>query len=840
MCAGGLTLRANARQHKTFAADRSSSTVEALPLVAWTAVLTALWAGGLPLAAALFPRFPDRGAALALPLALAVVTLVAYWVGHLWFGPLTVVAAVLVLALAAALALYRGAVPRPRRLGGPAAVFAVGFTFVLAIRAANPAVVPAGGEKFLDFGLLNAVLRADRLPPEDIWFAGERLRYYYGGYLTASIVARLSGTAPAAAYNLAVATFYGLLVAAAYGLAGALAAARDAPRRLGGVAGAFLVGLAGNLATPARVAVGLLPPELTERYAWLVLGGVRLPYEEAVTAATGWQDYDYWFARYVIADTPNVFPYWTFLNGDLRPHMTSGAALLAVAALGFAYYRTPWESVRRRRLLLFGAVPLLAGYLTLVNTWGLPAAVGLVFLASLFAPADPASLLPGRLAASLASDGGHEDAVGAVVRRELRRGATALGVALVSGALAALVAAPLLARTPENGGLALLPPRSGMGGLVLVHGAFLGVFALYLLRRLWPDSGVARRRVGAGLAGIAGLLLAGVVLDLAAVALFGPLLVAAWWTARREGGYETVLIIAGLGIVLAVEFLYAVVWPYDPNAPRWNTVYKAYTQTWELWGVAGGAAVAWLAGSALPRLRALARGPSLDRLRAARWDLASVVLVVVLLGLTGTFAAATVPQEVERYTEDGASAASLDATAYVSTYHPGEDTAIAWLDDREGTPTVVAAPGTSPYQWYNAPSSLTGLPTVAGWEHAAGYHGRAAYRERVDDVEAIYAGNWSAAADRLAAHDVRYVYVGPAERERYGEVSFAGLAGVSVAHQSGEATVYGVEQSALAVRPEYEGRQRATTVGGALRERYCSEPVDERPAWLPDGLCSEG
>ena len=813
--------------------------MDALPVLTWVAVLAGLWTAGLPLAAALFPRFPDRGAAMAPPVALAVVTLVAYWLGQLWFGTLTVAAGVAVLVLGAALALYRGATPRLRRLGGPIAVFAVSFGFLLAVRAAGPAVVPAGGEKFLDFGLLNAVLRADRLPPEDVWFAGERLRYYYGGYLTAGVLADLSGTAPAAAYNLAVATFYGLLVTAAYGLAGALAAARDAPRRLGGLVGAFLVGLAGNLATPARVAVGLLPPEMTERYARYVVGGVRLPYEDAVTAVTGWQDYNYWFARYVIPDTPNVFPYWTFLNGDLRPHMMSGAALLAAAALGFAYYRAPAGERRRRRLLVFGAVPLVAGYLTLVNTWGLPAAGGLLFLAALFGPADPASLLPGRLADRLASGSGGENP-GAVVRRELRRGAAALGVALASAALAALLAAPMLARTPENGGLALLPPRSGMGGLLLVHGAFLGVFALYLLRRLWPDSGIGRLRVAAGVAGTAGLLAAGALLDLAAVTLLGPLLVVAWWTARREGGYETVLIVAGLGIVLAVEFVYAVVWPYDPNAPRWNTVYKAYIQTWELWGVAGGAVVAWLAGTAWPRLRALATGPSADRLRAARWDLAVVVVVALLVGLTGVFAAATVPQEVGPYTDDGVEAASLDATAYVSTYHPGEDEAIAWLDDRQGTPTLVAAPGTTPYGWYNAPSSLTGLPTVAGWKHAAGYHGRAAYRDRVRDVEAIYTGNWSTAAAQLAAHDVRYVYVGPAERDRYGGVTFDGLAGVSVAHHSGEVTVYGVDQSALAVKPGADSRSRGDGVAAALREEYCSEPVAERPAWLPEGFCSEG
>jgi YYY domain-containing protein len=584
------------------------------------------------------------------------------------------------------------------------------------------------------------------------------------------------------------------------------------------------------------VLVGLFPPALTERYARFLVGGIRLPYEEAVTAATGWQNYDYWFARYVIPGTPDVFPYWTFLNGDLRPHMMSGPVLLVVAALGLAYYRTPESAVRRRRLLLFGAVPAVGGYLTLVNTWGLPTAAGLVLLAVLFADAHPVTVLPAGLSDRLQPGG--SDRRGAV-ERELARAVAAVGLAVASGALAALVAAPLLARTPENGGVGLLPPRSGMGGLLLVHGAFLGVFALYLLRRRWPESPVDRRLLAGGALGLAGLLAAGVVFDLAAVALFDPLLMAAWWVARREGGYETVLIVAGLGIALVVEFAYAVVWPYDPNAPRWNTVYKAYLQTWELWGVAGGAAVAWLLGDAWPRLRELAVAPGLDRLRAARGELLTVAVVVVLLAGTATFAATTVPQRAGPYTEHGAGAASLDATAYVSTYHGGEAAAIDWLDDREGTPTVVTAPGRNPYQWRNAPSSLTGLPTVAGWEHAAGYHGRTAYRERVRDVEAIYTGNWTATADRLTEHGVRYVYVGPVERERYGDVSFAGLRGVETVHRSGTVRIYAVDHSKLAVRPGDENRQRGRSVEGALRERYCSQPTDRRPGWLPERFCAD-
>lgn len=114
----------------------------ALQVAPWIAVLVALWAAGLPVAAALFPGLPDRGAALALPVALATVSLGAYWVGHLTFGPLAVAAGLGLLVAGAALALGAGPALRPRHLIGPVAVFAVAFGFALALRGANPAVVP--------------------------------------------------------------------------------------------------------------------------------------------------------------------------------------------------------------------------------------------------------------------------------------------------------------------------------------------------------------------------------------------------------------------------------------------------------------------------------------------------------------------------------------------------------------------------------------------------------------------------------------------------------------------------------------------------------------------------
>ena len=188
----------------------------------WLVAFLAILAVGMPLAAALFPRLADRGAGLALPVALAVVWVVTYLVGHvsltigLWVS-------LAVLGGATALAVYRGVRLDRRRYAEVALVFSVAFLFMIAIRAVDAGIHPFAGEKFLDYGLMKSILRANALPPEDMWFAGRPVKYYYGGHLIAAILTRITGTEPRFAYNLALAGFFGAVVTAAYGLSGSIA-----------------------------------------------------------------------------------------------------------------------------------------------------------------------------------------------------------------------------------------------------------------------------------------------------------------------------------------------------------------------------------------------------------------------------------------------------------------------------------------------------------------------------------------------------------------------------------------------------------------------------------------
>lgn len=783
-----------------------------LAVLVWLVIFAGLAVLGYPLAARLFGRLRSGGAGFALPLALLAVWLPVYWLGKLSFGPLTVFVGVAALVgVAAAVGLDRGALrdrelllaedlPVNRRaLAETAVVFVGAFLFLIAIRSVDPAVHAAGGEKYLDYGMLRTLLRSGALPPEDFWFAGEPVQYYYGGHLVAAILTYLTGTAPELAYNLALAGFYAMLVTAAYDLAANVAADNDVSPVTGGAFAAFFVGFASNLATVGRIALGFLvglPPAdlwqgFADRYGSLPLSG---------------EGFSYWDASRVITDgldgrvypTINEFPLFAWLNGDMHAHMMGTPFLLLAAAIGFALFRTPADE-RRRRLGLLAVVPLLGLFQIVTSTWSFPSVFGVTYLALALAPASATALLPagaaGRvhelrnsLAERLDPDGGPESAT----RRALEEVERLLvPLAIVGGltAVAAALALPFLARATGGSSRAieLFPAaaRSGLFELFAVHGAFLVVFGAFLLSRV----GRGRRSMLVTAVALVGAV--AVVLPLDVLAFTLPLLVVGWALLRfDDAGYETVLIIAGAGLVTIVEFVYV----NEQAGPlRMNTVFKTYMQVWVFWGVGAGAAVAGLLSRADSAAESV-ETPSID------WGAIAPVGVAVLVVVTSLYGGFALSGQFNTDADP-----TLDATEMPGWYDESELNAVDWLDRNAGGSTViVSAPGTgsSPgmYSWEaSIASSLTGVPTVAGWAHEIGYRGPEAYHARVDAVDAFYTGSPEQASTLVREYGVDYVWVGTAERNRYGGdlVNFDERAGYEPVFVEGNVVIYEVREDQL-------------------------------------------
>lgn len=138
-------------------------------------------------------------------------------------------------------------------------------------------------------------------------------------------------------------------------------------------------------------------------------------------------------------------------------------------------------------------------------------------------------------------------------------------------------------------------------------------------------------------------------------------------------------------------------------------------------------------------------------------------------------------------------------------YDESELNAVDWLDRHaDGSTVIVSAPGigSNPgmYSWEaSIASSLTGVPTVAGWAHEIGYRGPEAYRDRAEAVDALYTGSPEQAASLIREHGVDYVWVGTAERNRYGSdlVNFNERAGYEPVFVEENVVIYEVRESEL-------------------------------------------
>ena len=428
----------------------------------------------------------------------------------------------------------------------PAAVF-------LVIRGALPDIV--GQEKFMDLAFLNSLVRNREMPPLDPWMAGHTINYYYWGYLLAAALNRISGVATTAGYNLAIATFAGYSFSAAACLGFRLSAGRLRAALGAGFAAVF----AGNLAGAFD--------------AW------RAPFGKG---------FDYWHASRVIGDgkTIDEFPFFTFFQADLHPHLLAypfflaafvvGARLLELPARPAGEPAGPW---RERLVRAWPALLLafLAGTARAANNWTLPALAILLVAVSI-----------------------------------LRAGGSARIPRLPQAARGALTGAGLLLLSlvlwyPYSKSYALLRPRGGsilgevtqksdLREFLLFWALLVTVVAVSFLPVAAgpPDEAAKRRRDFRAALGIGITLLAALATSTPALLVIVPLvLLAAVWTDRAlrapdpdpAGVSVGFMLLLGLAIVAGCEFVYFKD-SYGLDLQRMNTVFKFYNQAWPLIGIA--------------------------------------------------------------------------------------------------------------------------------------------------------------------------------------------------------------------------------------------------------------
>ena len=766
------------------------------PLIMWWLVLEIMGLLIFPLVAFVLRRFRDRGWAFAKTIALLLISYLVWLPASLQVLPYSEATTLGALALVGVAGLGVGWLTRAdlkafvrqswSLLLGTEALFTLAFLAFAVIRAQNPDLfhIWRGGEKPMELAYINGILRSRYLPPLDAWFSGGYINYYYYGQYLISVLIRLTGVDTTVAFNLAIPTLFALVLTGGFSIVTHLTR-----RWWAGLLGGFFVAMMANLD------------------GW---HQVLAAYQNHTPLA-----FDFWASSRVIPFTINEFPFWSFLFGDLHPHVIDLpvevlAIGLAVALISDRREKPDSALLSISRLLLLG---LVLGAIACINTWDVPTYAALLALAVVWREYN--ALRPGwRIPYTL-------------IKR-------VIGSLVVLGAGAYLFYQPFWAhfQTTAASGTGPVKTPDQLADYSTLFGIWLFITASFFFVELYqwfssrmasslqddPDA-VGLRPAYSGLFWVLVLVAALAVLfvyltlgklllvlyGLLALGLFLFLVQGRRQRSARQMTY--LFLLMGIGLSILVETIYIRDFLDNSEWERMNTVFKFFMQVWLFYSLGSALAVfemvrwAWRARvrahyEAGTTQLALLRGPLavleaifLVRGRGllpgvVRWawsaGLAFLVLassIYLVAGTQARIADHALWAEVQLPTNSANYTPTLDGAAFMAAWYPGDFEAIQWINDNiSGTP-VMLEDSCGSYEWYGRVSVYTGLPTVMGWsDHEGEQRYGAEVGVRVGDVQTIYATTDSNLAMSLIhKYDVQYVYLGQLERATCGD--FGGKAG---------------------------------------------------------------
>jgi YYY domain-containing protein len=747
----------------------------------WLAVTELLSLAFLPLTMKMLASLTDRGYAFSRVLGLLCITWMIWWIGT--FIPIANNPALLWLLVAAGFApwlvlwreTFRVISEIRRVIAVEELVFLTAFVVWAIVRSLHPDIT--GTEKPMDLMLLQATGKTASFPPQDLWLSGFGVNYYYFGYLMMAVLGRLAGTPAIVTYNLALALVFAAAVAGTYSIAYNLS------RRLSWAAlGPVFAILLGN----------------AHSFFLQILHG-QFPWNQS-----GW----YWESSRVVGETSpgvattiNEFPMFSFILGDLHPHLLDvPIALLAIGtALTIALdHRPRWNAyLTNHPLRLIGTGGIL-GALFVVNSWDFPTYVALVTASLLVASqrqyatrrerAAPLVVGPPLTHGSGRTRGTGDAPSGAVAEGDppTRKSdwiiPAAASSCLVAAAAVVLYAPYYLTYRSPTGGIGRVYTPTAPGQFLQVFGAAGVVCVALLLVLAWEQgmlpnlAATARRssseaghiRVGrvdlvlvvllVVVTGLGALAHLWVLLLSLGVAMIAILVVTSRSHPSRRDTFALALLSLAALIIAGTETVYLRD-SFGGSLYRMNTVFKFYFQAWLLLGLAA----AYGAFRVYQTLRT--RGRTLK----AIW----ITLLVWVVVVGGSY---TVLGTISYYSSDSGGPVAfqeqgLNGMSFLATADPQDYAAIRWLQAHiAGAPVILEATG-GDYSMFGRVSTFVGLPTLLGWGgHEAQWRGNLpTIQLRQKTINRIYSTGSATTADRLLrAHNVSLVYVGPCEQLVYG------------------------------------------------------------------------
>ena len=754
-----------------------------LDVVLWLVAAYAIALAAFPLCYYLLPNLRDRGASIAMPFGILTVGYASWILSILRIVPSTQVTVLLLLIVMACVSAWivgrnwRAMVEFIVRERVTLALGQVVFLGVFAVwvtyRFYDPSINHT--EQPMDFMFLNSTARSMLGTPEDPWLRGEGISYYYFGYWNFALLTKLTGIVSSVTYNLSLALVPAMAATGMYGLVSNLVRADRAKVKAAVLTGmmaalllVFLANLEGVLEFMRANGVGS-----DGFWNWVAVQGLTAPAGSLTEEWWPTENWWWWRATRVIGSfdagvqtdyTIHEFPAFSYVLGDLHPHVMSVPFVVVFLGFLWNFWRAPsvWSWSDWRSYLSLFVFAFLLGGLGFTNMWDLPV-FGLVFL----------------LIAAL---------------KVYRSGKTRIRdlvletapLALLLGVVAFILYSPyFLTFTSQVGGIgALGGPGTRNLHLILVWAPYLvaiAPFVVVVYSRTTVREDWTRTTLYALAAGFLPFMVwvplyingggdpAGIIgrfIQVLPLALLLTLAAYATLWLIGEGKTSEGMIFAmalatlGLALIMGPELLF-VDDSFGGAHERMNTVFKLYYQAWTILAAASGFVIYYW-------FKITQEAKDSSRLLLRIWGTAFVLVLVGALYYTP----AAIASKAEVYGEDR----TLDGLQHVERFVGPEYRAIEYIRENVGHDSAILEAVGGGYSEHGRIASSTGLPTVLNWPgHEMQWRGSSKpFVGREQDVQTIYQTlDISEAVSLLDKYDVDHVYVGARERTKYGEAGLA-------------------------------------------------------------------
>jgi YYY domain-containing protein len=680
-------------------------------------------------------------------------------------------------------------------------LFLVAFAFLAFARSANPELMST--EKPMELAFINGILRSPTFPPQDPWLSGYSISYYYFGYVMTAMLTRISNINASMGHNLMLAIVFALGAIGSYGILYNLLVQTQIANRKSLSVNSLLAPLFLLLISNFETLLELFHRKgffwtqdpVTKAFsspfwAWLdmkeLTSAPMLPPQWTPDRYLWW-----WRASRVIQDydmtgTPreviDEFPFFSFLLGDLHPHVLA----IPFSLLAIAVALNLFLDEERGSIKFFGAqvyltpvsfifAALVIGGLAFLNTWDILVAATLIVAAYIFVRAREEgwgwerfedmllfSLPLGMLSILLYLPFylGFSSQAGGILPNMMfsTRGAH---LWVMWGLLFIPIFAYLAARAVP--GAESVQPNwklafslgFGFTLLLWLFSWLLGWLGSYL-EKDFVLLFLASQNMTAGeffnATNLRRLNHIGSLITL--LALFIPTL-AYLFTRDRQSKIEIVnhksqianrfvllLIALAAILIIAPEFLYL----RDQFGYRINTIFKFYYQAWILLSLAAAFGTAYL----------------FQKLNGVKDILFRVVIsAVIFIGLL--YPIFGLLDKTNDFTP--LYGFTLDDFDRIKRENPDEAAAIDFL--RTVPNGIIAEAVGDGYSGYARISAYTGLQTVLGWPgHEAQWRGSGAPQgSRREDMTKLYTANrWDEAQAIIEKYKIRYIYIGTLEQ----------------------------------------------------------------------------